>query len=315
MRHLLGIDGLTRAQIERFLGRAEALEQISGRENKKLPALAGRTVINLFLEPSTRTMTSFELAAKRLSADTLTVRGEASSVQKGESLKDTVQTLTAYGPAAIVARSRHVGAAHKTAQWTTAAVVNAGDGKHEHPTQALLDAYTLQRRLGQIDGLNVWIVGDVLHSRVARSNVLALSALGAHVTVAAPPTLVPDGFEQLGCDVRHDLHGSDKADVLYVLRMQYERMQTSLLPSQSEYVRRFQIDGSRLGAGQLLMHPGPVNRGVELASEVVDAPNSLILDQVQAGVIVRMAVLYELLAGVPEDGGARAHAATMEVAR
>jgi aspartate carbamoyltransferase catalytic subunit len=315
MRHLLGIDGLTREQIERYLGRAEALEQLTGREKKKLPTLAGRTVINLFLEPSTRTMSSFELAAKRLSADTLTVRGEASSVQKGESLKDTVQTLTAYGPAAIVVRSRHVGAAHKTARWTTAAVVNAGDGKHEHPTQALLDAYTLRRRLGSIEGLNVWIIGDVLHSRVARSNVLAFAALGAQVTVAAPPTLVPIGFEELGCDVRHDLRGSESADVLYVLRMQYERMETSFLPSQGEYVRRFQIDGERLGAGQLLMHPGPVNRGVELASEVVDAPNSLILEQVQAGVIVRMAVLYELLAGAPEGGGVQARAATMEVAR
>ncbi len=315
MGHLLGIDGLSREEIERYLGRAEALETLTGREKKKLPTLAGRTVINLFLEPSTRTSSSFELAAKRLSADTLTVRGEASSVQKGESLKDTVQTLTAYGPAAIVVRSRHVGAAHKTAQWTTAAVVNAGDGKHEHPTQALLDAYTLRRRLGDLDGINIWIIGDALHSRVARSNVLALSALGARVTVAAPPTLVTAGFEQLGCEVRHDLTGSEQADVLYVLRMQRERMNTAYLPSLGEYVRRFQIDGDRLQPGQLLMHPGPVNRGVELSSEVVDAPNSLILEQVQAGVIVRMAVLYELLAGGSTGGGAEARAAAIEVAR
>lgn len=315
MRHLLGIDGLSREQIEHFLGRAEALETLTGREKKKLPALAGRTVINLFLEPSTRTLSSFELAAKRLSADTLSVRGEASSVQKGESLKDTVQTLTAYGPAAIVVRSKHVGAAHKTAQWTTAAVINAGDGKHEHPTQALLDAYTLRHRLGDLDGLSVWIIGDVLHSRVARSNVLALTALGADVTVAAPPTLVPESFAQLGCKVRHGLDGCEQADVLYVLRMQHERMHSSYLPSLGEYVRRFQIDGSRLRPNQLLMHPGPVNRGVELASEVVDAQNSLILEQVQAGVIVRMAVLYELLAGGPAGGGAEMRAATMEVAR
>ncbi len=315
MRHLLGIDGLTRERIERFIGRAEALETLTGREKKKLPNLAGRTVILLFLEPSTRTLSSFELAAKRLSADTLSVRGEASSVRKGESLKDTVQTLTAYGPAAIVVRSSQVGAAHKTAQWTTAAVVNAGDGKHEHPTQALLDAYTLRRRLGDLDGLKVWIVGDILHSRVARSNVLAFTALGAEVTVVAPPTLVPAGFEQLGCGVRHDLDGSDQADVLYVLRMQHERMHSSYLPSLGEYVRSYQIDGDRLGPGQLLMHPGPVNRGVELASEVVGAPNSLILEQVQAGVIVRMAVLYELLATGSTGSGVEARAVAVEVPR
>lgn len=308
MRHLLGISDLSRLQIERLLDRAESLAQLSERENKKLPTLSGRTIVSLFFENSTRTSSSFDLAAKRLSADTVNIRAESSSVEKGESLRDTVQTLSAYGPAAIVVRSPFGGAPGMVTRWTDAAVVNAGDGKHEHPTQALLDAYTLRRRLGELDGRHVWIVGDVLHSRVARSNILALTKLGAHVTVCGPPTLIPREIETLGCDTAYSLDGSDEADVLYVLRMQSERMRDTFIPSVREYAARYQINGRRLGANQLLMHPGPVNRGVELSPEVVDAPQSLITEQVASGVVVRMAVFYELLAGRGEPEPARKQA-------
>lgn len=303
MRNLLGIDGLSRQQIELLLDRAESLSQLTERENKKLPTLAGRTIVSLFFENSTRTSSSFDLAAKRLSADTVSIKASGSSVEKGESLRDTVQTLSAYGPSAIVVRSPNVGAPGMITRWTDAAVINAGDGKHEHPTQALLDAFTLRRRLGELDGRSVWIIGDVMHSRVARSNVLALTALGAKVTVCGPPTLIPRQFESLGCEVRYSLDGSQHADVLYVLRMQNERMRDTFIPSIREYARLFQINSSRLAPGQLLMHPGPVNRGVELSPDVVDLPQSLITEQVAAGVAVRMAVFYELLATREPDGG------------
>jgi aspartate carbamoyltransferase catalytic subunit len=296
-RHLLSIDDLSREGIERILRRAESFAEVSGREIKKVPTLRGRTVINLFYEASTRTSSSFELAAKRMSADVVSVKESGSAVEKGESLKDTVQTLSAYDPAAIVIRSPHVGAAALVARWTAASVVNAGDGKHEHPTQALLDLYTLKRRVGTLEGLAVWIVGDVLHSRVARSNILALSRVGCEVTVCGPPTLIPRGIESLGCRVRYSLDELGDADVVYALRMQRERMQGSFVPSLREYAAQYQIDGRRLGANQLLMHPGPVNRGVELAAEVIDSPQALITEQVGSGVVVRMAVLYELLAG------------------
>jgi aspartate carbamoyltransferase catalytic subunit len=294
-RHLLSIDGLSRDDIERVLRRAESFAEVSGREIKKVPTLRGRTIVNLFYESSTRTSSSFELAAKRLSADLVSVKAQGSSVDKGESLKDTIQTLSAYDPAAIVIRSPNVGAAALVARWTGASVVNAGDGKHEHPTQALLDLYTLRRRTGTLDGLRVWIVGDVLHSRVARSGILAFARMGCRVTVCGPPTLIPHGIEALGCEVRHTLDGLGEADVVYALRMQQERMNGELVPSLREYAARYQIDGRRLGAGQLLMHPGPVNRGVELAAEVIDSPQALIAEQVESGVVVRMAVLYELL--------------------
>ncbi len=297
-RNLISIDDLTRDDIERILDRAESFAEVSGRQIKKVPTLRGRTVINLFYESSTRTSSSFEIAAKRLSADTVNIKSIGSSVDKGESLKDTIQTLSAYDPAAIVIRSPHAGAAGMVARWTPAAVINAGDGKHEHPTQALLDVYTLRRRLGRsLDDLNVWIVGDVLHSRVARSNILALSRMGCRVTVAGPPTLVPRGVESLGCDVRWSLDEIGEADVIYALRMQKERMEGAFVPSLREYVARYQINGRRLGPKQLLMHPGPVNRGVELSGEVVDHPQALIVQQVESGVVVRMAVLYELIAG------------------
>jgi aspartate carbamoyltransferase catalytic subunit len=296
-RHLISIADLTRDDIERILERAESFAEVSGREIKKVPTLRGRTVINLFYESSTRTSASFEIAAKRLSADTVNIKSVGSSVDKGESLKDTVQTLSAYDPALIVIRSPHAGAAGLVAGWTTASVVNAGDGKHEHPTQALLDLYTLRRRVGTLDGLKVWIVGDVMHSRVARSNILAFGRMGAEVTVCGPPTLIPREVESLGCEVRYSLDGLGKADVVYALRMQKERMTGSFVPSLREYAARYQIDGRRLGPNQLLMHPGPVNRGVELSGEVVDSPQALIVQQVESGVVVRMAVLYELLTG------------------
>jgi aspartate carbamoyltransferase catalytic subunit len=297
--HLISIEDLDRAGIERILDRAESFEEVAGREIKKVPALRGRTVVNLFYEASTRTSSSFELAAKRLSADVVSIRSVGSSVDKGESLKDTVQTLSAYDPAAIVIRSPHAGAAQLVAGWTPAAVINAGDGKHEHPTQALLDVFTLRRRLGSLDGAKIWIVGDVLHSRVARSNILALQRMGASVTVCGPPTLVPREIEALGCQATASLDQLEDADVVYVLRMQNERMRDAYVPSLREYAQRYQINARRLRPGQLLMHPGPVNRGVELSADAIDSPQALIGDQVKAGIAVRMAVLYELLVGSP----------------
>jgi aspartate carbamoyltransferase catalytic subunit len=298
-RHLISIDDLNRAMIERILDRAESFAEVSGREIKKVPALRGRTVVNLFYEASTRTSSSFELAAKRLSADVVSVRSAGSSVDKGESLKDTVQTLSAYDPAAIVIRSPHAGAAQLVAGWTSAAVINAGDGKHEHPTQALLDVFTLRHRLDSLDDLNIWIVGDVMHSRVARSNILAFTRMGAKVTVCGPPTLIPREIEALGCEATATLDRVKEADVVYVLRMQHERMQESFVPSLREYAARYQINERRLRPGQLVMHPGPVNRGVELSAATIDSPQALIGAQVKAGVAVRMAVLYELLVGSP----------------
>jgi aspartate carbamoyltransferase catalytic subunit len=298
-RHLISIDDLDRGGIERILDRAESFAEVSGREIKKVPALRGRTVVNLFYEASTRTSSSFELAAKRLSADVVSVRSAGSSVDKGESLKDTVQTLSAYDPAAIVIRSPHAGAAQLVAGWTDAAVINAGDGKHEHPTQALLDVYTLRRRLGSLDGSDIWIVGDVLHSRVARSNILAFTRMGAHVTVCGPPTLLPRDIEALGCAATPSLDRIVEADVVYVLRMQHERMREAFVPSLREYAAQYQINDRRLRPGQLVMHPGPVNRGVELSAATIDSPQALIGEQVKAGVAVRMAVLYELLAAAP----------------
>ena len=311
MRHLLSIEDLDRAGIERILDRAKSFTEVSEREIKKVPALRGRRVLNLFYEASTRTRSSFELAAKALSADVVNFASSGSSVEKGESLKDTVQTLSAYQPDLIVIRSPHVGAANLVAGWTTAGVVNAGDGKHEHPTQALLDVYTLRERLGALDGLDIWIVGDVLHSRVARSDILAFTKLGAKVTVCGPPTLIPRAIaEALGCEVRYALDRLGEADVVYALRMQHERMSGSFVPSLREYAAVYQIDGRRLGARQVLMHPGPVNRGVELAAEVIDSPQAVIGQQVAAGVVERMAVLYELLAG--RDAGAP-HAAPTQI--
>jgi aspartate carbamoyltransferase catalytic subunit len=306
MRHLLGVEGMERAEIERILERAESFAEVGRRDIKKVPTLRGRTIVSLFYEASTRTSSSFELAAKRLSADVVSVKSAGSSVDKGESLKDTIATLSAYGPEAIIIRSPHAGAARLVAGWTDAAVINAGDGKHEHPSQALLDVFTLRRRLGELDGKRIWIVGDVLHSRVARSCAIAFRSMGAEVTLAGPPTLIPRGIaEAIEVDVAYDLDSIGEADVVYALRMQRERMQDSFVPSLREYAACFQIDSRRLGPRQLLMHPGPVNRGVELSAEVIDGPASLIASQVESGLVVRMAIIYELLAGGDRPRAAR----------
>jgi aspartate carbamoyltransferase catalytic subunit len=315
MKNLLSIEEVDRDGIEAILDRAQSFAEVGRRDIKKVPTLRGRTVVTLFYESSTRTSSSFELAAKRLSADLVSVKAAGSSVDKGESLKDTVATLSAYDPAAIVIRHPYAGAAQLIADWTPAAVVNAGDGKHEHPSQALLDVYTLRRRLGTLEGKRIWIVGDVLHSRVARSNLIAFKRMGAEVTLCGPPTLIPRGIEELGCDVTYSLDGLEEADVVYALRMQLERMNDKFVPSLAEYAANFQIDTRRLHPRQLLMHPGPVNRGVEVSGEAIDSPQSLVTEQVAAGLVVRMAILYELLAGRPErptsigDGPVAAEAA------
>jgi aspartate carbamoyltransferase catalytic subunit len=297
MRHLLSIEDLDRADIERICDRARSFAEVGRRDIKKVPTLRGRTIVSLFYEASTRTSSSFELAAKRLSADVVSVKSVGSSVDKGESLRDTIATLSAYEPEAIVIRAPEAGAAALVAGWTDAAVVNAGDGKHEHPSQALLDVYTLIERVGPLDGKRIWIVGDVAHSRVARSCIRAFVEMGAAVTVAGPPTLIPRGIEGLGCEVAYALDDLADADVVYALRMQNERMSESYIPSLREYAINYQINSRRLGARQLVMHPGPVNRGVELSPEVIDGPASLITAQVASGLLVRMAILYEILAG------------------
>ncbi len=308
MRHLLSMDDLDREQVETLLARADSFAEVTRRDIKKVPALRGQTVVTLFYESSTRTSSSFELAAKRLSADVVSVKASGSSVDKGESLKDTVETLSAYDPAAIVIRHPYAGAAQMLTGWVDASVVNAGDGMHQHPSQALLDVFTLRQRMGSLEGKNIWIVGDVLHSRVARSNITAFQLMGATVTVCGPPTLIPRGIETTGCEVRHSLDDLEQADVVYLLRMQNERMGESFVPSIREYARLFQVNERRLGPRQLVMHPGPVNRGVEIGSDVIDSDRSLIAEQVASGLAVRMAILYDLLnsgdsaAEQPADG-------------
>ncbi len=305
MRHLLSIEDLDRAAVERICERAQSFADIAHRDIKKVPTLRGRTVVNLFYESSTRTSSSFELAAKRLSADLVSVKSAGSSVDKGESLQDTIATLSALGPDAIVIRAPHAGAAKLITRWTEASVINAGDGKHEHPTQALLDVHTLLDRVGPLDGKRIWIVGDVLHSRVARSCIRAFGLMGAEVTVAGPPTLIPRGIEELGCSVRFTLDDIGEADVVYGLRMQRERMNDSFVPSLREYAINYQLNSRRLSSRQLVMHPGPVNRGVEISPETMDGPMSLITAQVASGLVVRMAVLYEVLAGGERTRGRR----------
>jgi aspartate carbamoyltransferase catalytic subunit len=300
-RHLISIADLTREDVERLLATARSFESALEREMKKLPTLRGRTVVNLFFESSTRTSSSFELAAKRLSADVMSVKASGSSVDKGESLKDTALTLGAYGPDVIVIRHAHIGAPKLVAEVTSAHVVNAGDGKHQHPTQALLDLYTIEQDLGQIEGLHVAIVGDVLHSRVARSDIQALALCGAHVTLIGPPTLIPRGIEAMGCEVSYDIGVLKDADVVYVLRMQRERMEEgeAYVPSLREYTARWGVTPERLRPGQRVMHPGPMNRGVEIDPRVADAQHALIEQQVRSGLVVRMAVLYDLLTHGP----------------
>ena len=291
MRHLISIADLTRDDVERVLDTAAALSGV----DEKLPTLQGKLVLTLFFESSTRTSSSFELAAKRLSADVMSLKAAGSSVDKGDSLKDTVLTLAAYEPHAIVVRHPRIGAPELVARYSGAAVVNAGDGKHQHPTQALLDLFTMREALGSLDGLHVAIVGDVLHSRVARSLVQALALVGAHTTLVGPPTLLPRGIEALGCETATDIRAIESADVVYVLRMQQERMESAYVPSLREYAARWGITPERLRPGQKVMHPGPINRGVEIDGRVADGSDSLILAQVQAGLPVRMAVLQELL--------------------
>jgi aspartate carbamoyltransferase catalytic subunit len=310
-RHLLAMSDLGREDVERILRTARALERSLDREVKKLPTLRGRTVVNLFYESSTRTLASFELAAKRLSADTMSLRSSGSSVDKGESLKDTALTLAAYDPDVIVVRHPSIGAPHLVARATRAHVVNAGDGKHQHPTQALLDLYTMEAALGRLEGLHVAIVGDVLHSRVARSLIEGLALVGAHTTVVGPPTLIPRGIEAMGCAVATEIGGIGEADVVYVLRMQQERMLpgAAYVPSLREYAARWGITPERLRAGQVVMHPGPMNRGVEIDPRVADSEAALVVAQVRSGLVVRMAVLYDLLTTGPVEV-----AAALEVA-
>jgi aspartate carbamoyltransferase catalytic subunit len=267
------------------------------RDLKKVPTLRGRTVMTVFFEASTRTSSSFELAAKRLSADVVSLKASGSSVDKGESLRDTVQTLSAYDPDVIVIRHSSVGAAARVTEATDAHVVNAGDGCHQHPTQCLLDLYTMQAARGSLDALHVAIVGDVAHSRVARSNIQGLLLMGARVTLVGPPTLIPRDVASLGVEVSHDIGAIAAADVVYVLRMQRERMGAAYVPSLREYTALWGVTSARVRPGQLVMHPGPMNRGVEIAADVADGPNSKVVDQVRAGLVVRMAVLYDLLAG------------------
>jgi aspartate carbamoyltransferase catalytic subunit len=302
-RHLISIGDLTRDDVERLLATAHSFEQSLDREMKKLPTLRGRLVVNMFFESSTRTSSSFELAAKRLSADVMSIKGAGSSVDKGESLKDTILTLDAYDPDVIVIRHAHIGAPNLVARFTDAHVVNAGDGKHQHPTQALLDLYTIVHNVGPIEGLHVAIVGDVLHSRVARSNVQALTLMGAKVTLVGPPPLIPRGIEAMGCEISTDIGDIAQADVVYVLRMQRERMLegANYVPSLREYSARWGVTPERVRPGQWIMHPGPMNRGVEIDPLVADAPEALIETQVRSGLVVRMAVLYDLLTQGPVE--------------
>jgi aspartate carbamoyltransferase catalytic subunit len=309
VKHLLSIDDLGGAEgIEEVMRLTDSFMEVSQRRIPKVPILRGRTVASLFYEDSTRTRLSFETAAKRLSADTMSFSVSSSSVNKGESLRDTALTIEAMGVDAIVVRHSSSGAPHRVAGWVDAAVINAGDGWHEHPTQALLDVYTVLRRLGSLVGRHVVIVGDIKHSRVARSDVAAFTALGATVTLAAPPTLLPPSLEGWPVEVSHDLDAVlPSADVVYLLRMQRERMTEALLPSLREYTATYGLTVPRarlLQPEAIVMHPGPMNRGVEIAPEVADLPQSTIVEQVRHGVAVRMAVLHLLLAAEPGVGAA-----------
>jgi aspartate carbamoyltransferase catalytic subunit len=307
--HLLSAADLTKESALNLLSTAKELAQITDGPNKKLPTLRGKTVVNLFFEDSTRTRISFETAAKRLSADVINFSAKGSSVSKGESLKDTAQTLQAMGADAVVIRHGSSGAAKRLAdtQWIQAAVINAGDGTHEHPTQALLDAFTIKQHLRNnekdLAGVKVLIVGDILHSRVARSNVLLLTKLGAQVTLVAPPTLLPVGVSDWPVKISYDLDAEiPKCDVVMMLRIQLERMNDSFFPSSQEYSKRFGLNSVRLAKlskSAIVMHPGPMNRGLEISAESADDLKSVIIDQVKNGVAIRMAVLYELLGGAP----------------
>jgi aspartate carbamoyltransferase catalytic subunit len=318
-RHLLSTADLSRADADLILDTAEEMARIADRPVKKLPTLRGRTIVNLFYEDSTRTRVSFEAAAKRLSADVLNFSAKGSSVSKGESLKDTALTLAAMGVDAVVVRHPASGAPHRLAHagWISAPIINAGDGTHEHPTQALLDAFTMRRALGDLAGARVVIVGDILHSRVARSNVWLLDTLGAEVTLVAPPTLIPVGVETWPCAVAYDFDSAlEKTDVVMMLRVQRERMDSAYFPSAREYSRRYGLDAARvrrLGERTLVLHPGPMNRGLEISAEAADGVRSQIVAQVSNGVSIRMAVLYLMLGGLEGATSVSAIATTTEV--
>ena len=313
-RHLISSADLTRQDVEDILATAASMHDLQRREVKKVPTLRGRTVINLFFEDSTRTRSSFEIAGKWMSADTINLSAKGSSTSKGESLRDTARTIDAMAVDALVIRHNASGACHQVAQWVRASVINAGDGTHEHPTQALLDAYTLRSRLHDLEGRHVVIVGDLTHSRVFRSNVITLKTLGARVTVVAPPTLMPsgigpwseaDGF-RTSWDLDAVLEGDEPIDAVMMLRVQQERMSGGYFPTPREYTIGYGLTKERLdrlvarNPDVLVMHPGPMNRGLEIAADAADAPQSVVLDQVSAGVAVRMAVLYHLLSGGDE---------------
>ena len=304
-RHLLGLEGVPAEDIQRILDTTDSFREVLERRIKKLPTLRGITVLNLFYEPSTRTRISFELAEKRLSADTVNFSTSTSSVKKGESLRDTVQNIEAMKIDMVVVRHRSTGVPYFLTQCMEANVINAGDGAHEHPTQALLDMYTIRKRYGTLNGLRVVLIGDVMHSRVIRSNIWGLKTMGASVALCGPSTLLPYEVEKFGCDVYTDLDEAlDGADVVNVMRIQLERQESGLFPSQREYTKLFGINRDRLkrlNKNYTIMHPGPMNRGVEISSEVADSDRSVILDQVTNGQAVRMAVLY-LLSGREEEG-------------
>ena len=306
-KHLLGIQDLDREEILEILDTAESFQEVSTRPIKKVPTLRGKTIINLFFEASTRTRTSFEIAGKRLSADVVNVSASTSSVSKGETLIDTAKTLDAMAADCVVIRHSSSGAPNTLARLTKASIINAGDGAHEHPTQALLDAFTIRMRKGRLDDLKVAIIGDVAHSRVARSNVHLLTKFGTHVWLCSTPTLMPQGVQHMVCENRQFLHTTNSmeeavraADVIMMLRVQFERMNESFFPSIREYFRYFGLSRRRVEQAKpdvIIMHPGPMNRGVEIATDVADGPYSVILDQVAAGVAVRMSILYLLLGG------------------
>jgi aspartate carbamoyltransferase catalytic subunit len=304
-RHLLGLEELTAEEITAILDTAESFDEVSRRSRKKVPALLGRIVFNLFFEPSTRTRTSFSLAAKRLSADTQDFTASSSSLAKGETFIDTAKNIEAMGADVLVVRHSTPGAPHLLAQHVGCSIINAGDGAHEHPTQGLLDLMTIRRHKGRIAGLTVGLVGDIRHSRVARSNLWGLLKLGAHVILCGPPTLVPRAFERLGCEIAHNLDEVlPRLDVVNVLRIQFERDQRTVFPSVTEYFRLYGMTGERLRRARpdlLLLAPGPINRGIELTPDVADGPNSAILDQVTNGLAVRMAVLYLVSGKIPAE--------------
>jgi aspartate carbamoyltransferase catalytic subunit len=307
-KHLLDIESLSTAEIVTVLDTARAFKSVGERLIKKVPALRGKTVVNLFIEPSTRTRISFELAAQRLSADIVNFSADASSFKKGETLKDTARNLEALNADFIIIRHSASGAAHFLSRVLNAHVINAGDGAHEHPTQALLDAFTIREKKGKIEGLNVTILGDILYSRVARSNIWALTKLGANVTLCGPSTLVPKTFEQMGCRVTHDTDEAIReADIINLLRIQHERQRKTMFPGIGEYSTLFGLTQARLALTKpdaLIMHPGPINRGVEIDSEIADSSRSLILEQVTNGLAVRMAVLFLVNGGKgPQEVG------------